>query len=160
MPSPHAFVNQKKKPQRPLTNSYKITEEEKKAWIKKNTFYCKRLDIWITNYACTTYQKTAITAPAYVTIKKCLGCKKFDKKLIRDAKKKTCKLHIEYPGYCLGEGLFLKPANFKDAEWSGKKFCTQKCGVRYNNFIKNGWTSPDKIPKKYRGKINNPGRLT
>ena len=59
-----------------------VTEEEKEAWIKNNTFFCKRVNGKISDYACKVFQRDSLKAVYAEFIlgrknKDCSGCKKF-----------------------------------------------------------------------------------
>ncbi|GAG92048.1 unnamed protein product [marine sediment metagenome] len=124
-----------------------VSEAEKQAFLKEKTFKCIRLDIRITDFSCKMIQRQAGIPDKSHPAQKCKGCFMFKAKQ-EELEKKTCKLHIEYPGLCGGEGTFKRWDGQRSRLWVEKVFCCHECGVTYGRIRNNGW-SKKQIPKSY-----------
>ena len=132
-----------------ISKSDKFTKEDHDKFLEKNSFYCKNLNIRITKFACTIYQARSITSSKYEPVHKCMSCSKFDKKIIKKPKIKKCKLEVEFPGFCFGNGRFKQKLAQKDSQFDQKHYCSVECGARYNYFkTVKGWNSVKDITGK------------
>jgi len=127
-----------------------ISDKEKEAFLKKNCFKCKAFDIKITKFACITYQRMAITAKTYEPTHKCLGCKRFNKKMIGKLEKKKCLLEVEFPGYCSGTKVFIRPVKMSFAAWNNKVCCSSKCTLTLSNFKTAGYKNINDVSERRR----------
>ena len=127
---------------------HNITPLDMEKYIKKHNFYCKTLNISISKRICRVYQEKSLTVPEYHDLNKCKSCKKFDQTLIKARKKKICKMHTEFKGYCMGVGHFYKRSRATTTEWENKEFCSLNCGSRYNHFKSRDWSSAEDVTGK------------
>jgi len=135
----------------PTQTDQKISEQDKQKFIKRNNFFCKELKISISQSACETFQRQSTNLTWNHPLSACQECKKFKKSLLKKQPVKQCKLHANFPNQCLGTGKFKKRPDQSQGVWDIKMYCTLRCGVRHNVFIKRGWEVEGDLNKYYSG---------
>lgn len=131
-----------------------FSKEDHDKFLKKNSFYCRRLDLRLSRNSCRSLQKRAVSSDNIDPTKKCFKCKWMDPNQIKTRPGKVCKLHDEFPGLCEGDGYFKQAYNQSCSHFHNKIFCSQTCAVRYNNCKNKGWKSNDDVTGKMKNKID------